>query len=96
VLFRSIFVTNTATIKAYQMMYTIIRDTAIRTGTLTVTAQNSDDSSLTLSYADDYTENYATGVTLAVSQSGDVVSVKYSTTNTGLTGTLTYSVAYLA
>lgn len=93
---QTIFSTNTATIKAYQMSYTIIRDTGIRTGTLTVTAQNSDDSSLTLSYADDYTENYATGVTLAVSQSSNVVSVKYSTTNSGLIGTLTYSLAYLA
>jgi hypothetical protein len=91
-----IFVTNTSVVKAYQMMYTIIRDSAIRTGTLTVTAQNSDDSSLTLSYADDYTENYGTGVTLAVSQLGNVVSVKYSTTNIGLAGTLTYSIAYLA
>ena len=91
-----IFVTNTSVVKAYQMMYTIIRDTTIRTGTLTVTAQNSDDSSLTLSYADDYTENFGTGVTLAVSQLGNVVSLKYSTTNTGLAGTLTYSLAYLA
>jgi len=93
---QTVFTTNTSTIKAYQMSYTIVRDTAIRTGTLTVTAQNSDDSSLTLSYNDDYTENYGTGVTLAVVQSGDVVSVKYSTTNSGLIGTLTYSLAYLA
>ena len=91
-----IFTTSTAIVKAYQMMYTIIRDTAIRTGTLTVAAQNSDDSSLTLSYNDDYTENYGTGVTLAVTQSVGVVSVRYSTTDTGLTGTLTYSLAYLA
>jgi hypothetical protein len=69
------------------MSYTIIRDTAIRTGTLTVAED---------SYNDDYTENSSTGVTLAVSMSGAVVSVKYSTTNTGLTGTLTYSLAYLA
>jgi len=93
---QTVFTTNTSTIKAYQMSYTIIRDTAIRTGTLTVTAQNSDDSSLTLAYADDYTENFDTGVTLAVTQSGATISVKYSTTNSGLTGTLTYSLAYLA
>jgi len=91
-----IFTTNTSIVKAYQMIYTVIRDSAIRTGTLTVAAQNSDDSSLTLSYTDDYTENFGTGVTLAVSQLGNVVSLKYSTTNTGLAGTLTYSIAYLA
>jgi hypothetical protein len=93
---QTVFTTNTATIKAFQMSYTIVRDIAIRYGTFTVTAQNSDDSSLTLAYTDDYTENVDTGITLAVTQSGDVVSVKYSSTNTGLTGILTYSIAYLA
>ncbi len=92
----TVFTTNVTTVKAYQMNYTIVRDTAVRYGVLTVTAQNSDDSSLNLSYNDDYTENLGTGVTLAVTQSGDVVSVTYSTTNTGLTGTLTYSLNYLA
>jgi len=84
---QTVFTTDTSTIKAYQMSYTIVRDTAIRTGTLTVAED---------SYNDDYTENSSTGVTLTVSQLGDVISVKYSTTNTGLTGTLTYSLAYLA
>jgi len=91
-----IFTTSTDTVKAYQMVYTIVRDTAIRTGTLIVTAQNSDDSSLTLSYNDDYTENYSTGVTLTVTQSSSEVSVKYTTTDSGLTGILTYSLSYLA
>jgi hypothetical protein len=93
---QTIFTTDTATIKAFQMTYTIVRDTAIRFGTLIVTAQNSDDSSLTLAYADDFTENMNTGITLAVTQSSNIITVKYSSTNTGLTGTLTYSLAHLA
>ena len=93
---QTIFTTDTSTIKAYQMMYTIIRDTAIRTGTLTVAAQNLDDSTLALSYNDDYTENYGTGITLAVTQSGATISVIYSSTSTGLSGNITYSLARLA
>jgi hypothetical protein len=93
---QTIFTTDTATIKAFQMTYTIQRDIAIRFGTLIVTAQNSDDSSLTLAYADDFTENIDTGITLAVSQSSNVITVKYSSTNTGLIGTLTYSLSYLS
>jgi hypothetical protein len=61
-----------------------------------VTAQVSDDSSLTLSYSDDYTENQNSGVTLTATQTSNTVYVKYTTTNTGSTGTLTYSIAHLA
>ena len=93
---QTVFTTNTATIKAFQMTYTIVRDVSIRFGTLTVTAQNSDDSSLTLAYDDDFTENIDSGITLTVTQSSSLITVKYSSTNTGLTGTLTYSLAYLA
>jgi hypothetical protein len=80
------------TIKAYQMTYTIVRDTAVRFGTLTVTT----DATTSPSYVDNYTENSATGVALTITQSGNQVSVKYTSTNTGLTGTLTYSLAHLA
>jgi hypothetical protein len=82
--------------KAFTMNYTIVRGTAVRHGTLIVTSQNSDDSSLTLSYNDDYTENFETGVTLSVSQAGVVVTVAYSTTSTGLAAALTYSIFNLA
>jgi hypothetical protein len=93
---QTIFQISSALTKAFSMDYTIVRDNAIRHGTLIVTAQVSDDSSLTLSYNDDFTENATTGVTLAAVQSGGTVSVTYSTTNTGAAGTLTYSIANLA
>jgi hypothetical protein len=88
----SIFTTNTDTIKAFQMTYTIIRDTATRFGVLTVATN----SSAVFNSNDSYTENISTGITLTVSQVGQVVSVNYSSTSTGLSGTLTYSLAHLA
>ena len=88
----TVFTTNVTTIKAYQMNYTIVRDTAVRYGVLTVTT----DSTTVPSYSDEYTENFDTGITFSVTQVGNVVSVKYTSTNSGLTGTLTYSLNHLA
>ena len=93
---QTIFTVNSINTKAFRMDYTITRFSAIRHGTFFVTAQDSDDSSLTLSYSEDYTENLGTGVTFTASQSSNTVSVKYTTTNTGSNGTLTYSVSHLA
>lgn len=93
---QTVFVVNSDITKAFQMTYTLVRDTGVRFGTVTVTAQNADDSSLTLSYSEDFTENFDTGVTFSVTQVGTLVSVKYSSTNTGLAGILTYSIAHLA
>ena len=80
-----IFSVNSINTKAFRIDYTISRFGAI-----------SDDSSLTLSYSDDYTENQNSGVTLTATQTSNTVYVKYTTTNTGSTGTLTYSIAHLA
>ena len=93
---QTIFTVNSINTKAFRMDYTITRFSSIRHGTFFVTAQDSDDSSLTLSYSEDYTENLDTGVTFTASQSSNTVSVKYTTTNTGSDGTLTYSVSHLA
>jgi hypothetical protein len=91
-----IFTSSSIQTKAFAMTYTIVRDSAIRHGTFTVVAQDSDDSSLTLSYNDDYTENIDTGVTLAATQASNTVTVRYTTTDTGSAATLTYSLAHLA
>jgi predicted porin len=64
----------------------------VRYGVLTVTT----DSTTVPSYSDEYTENFDTGITFSVTQVGNVVSVKYTSTNSGLTGTLTYSLNHLA
>jgi hypothetical protein len=91
-----IFTNSSVQTKAFAMTYTIVRNSAIRHGTFTVVAQDSDDSSLTLSYNDDYTENIDTGVTLAATQVSNTVTVRYTTTDTGSAATLTYSLAHLA
>jgi len=93
---QTIFSVNSIDTKAFRLDYTISRSSSIRHGTMIVTAQISDDSSLTLSYSDDYTENLTTGVTLSATQVVNTVSVRYTTTNTGDPGTLTYSIAHLA
>ena len=88
----SMFTTDTGIIKAFQMTYTIIRDDATRFGVLTVATNDAG----VLNSNDSYTENIVTGITLSVSQVGQAVSVNYASTSTGLTGTLTYSLAHLA
>lgn len=88
---------NTNEIRGFSLAYTIVRDTAVRSGTLTVVSFDSDDSALTLSYTDDYVENADVGVTLeAVQITGSQAVVRYTSTNTGLDGTLTYSISHLA
>jgi hypothetical protein len=83
---------NCDLVRAFRMDYTITRDTNVRTGSLFVAA----DSSTTYGFNDNYTENTSTGITLSVSQAAEVISIRYTSTNTGLTGTLTYSIAHLA
>jgi hypothetical protein len=91
-----IFTVNSDQFKAFSMMYTITRDGDVRSGTFQVVSQESDGSTLSQIYTDDYSETSDTGVTLAVTQSGTVVSLIYSTSDTGFSGTLTYSINHLA
>jgi hypothetical protein len=88
---QTILTVDTNLIKAFTINYTIVRDTAVRTGVLTVTA----DSATSPGVNDDYTENATTGITLAVTQASTTISVKYSAT-AGNNGSLTYSLAHLA
>ena len=83
---------NCLLIRAFRMEYTIVRDTSVRTGTLVVAA----DSSTTYGSNDNYTENASTGITLSVTQASEIINILYSSTDTGLTGTLTYSISHLA
>lgn len=93
----TIFSVNPDDITAFRFDYTINRGTAVRHGTMIVTAANTDDSSLTLSYTEDYTENTLTGIILNAYQSVPTgpVQVRYSST-AGDPATLTYSIAHLA
>ena len=88
-----VFTIKSANTKAWRMDYTITRDTAIRTGYMLVASQGSGP---TVSYSDDYTENTDAGVTLSVVEVAGVVTTRYTTTNSGFAGTLTYSLAHLA
>lgn len=92
---QTIFSLNNDNVKAFKMLYTISRTTSVRMGTLTVVS-GPDDSTGAMSYNDDYTENDDTGITLSVAQSGSQVSVRYTSTNTGNPGVLTYSITHLA
>ena len=77
-------------IVAFRVDYTIIRSTAYRTGTMTIT------SNTPLTYTDDYTENASTGITLSASQTGSNVTVSYTSTSTGGDGTIRYSITHLS
>lgn len=70
--------------------YKITRDTSVTVGTLTVTNVDG----IGLNWSNDYSENIASGVTITVTQAAGVVSVKYTTTNTGVNATFTYSITY--
>lgn len=92
---QTIEIFNVENVRALTMNYTITRDTYTRTGTLMI-ASGPDDGSRSPAWSDDYVEDASTGVTLSVSQTGAALSVRYSTTNTGLPGVFNYSTTYLA
>ena len=91
----NVFELNATAVQAFNVNYTIVRGYTYRTGTILV-ATDVGDSSLGIASSDDYVENNDTGVTLAISQSGDIVSLDYTTTDTGTTGSISYSITYLA
>lgn len=82
---------------SFSMNYTIKREGAasafaLRTGTLQVQSANG----YVLNYTDDYSENTSTGITLAVSQSGDDITVEYTASSTGYDATIYYSITHFA
>jgi hypothetical protein len=83
----TIFTINTLIIKAFTIDYTITRTGITRTGAMRVTGSN---------YDDEFSQDGATGVTLSATKTGDTVSVKYTTTNTGDNAIFTYSISHLA
>ena len=92
-----VYQSNSTQVKAFVMTYTVTRIAGlVRTGSLTVVAGPSDDSTTDTAYMDDYTENFDAGVTLSASQSGSIVSVVASTTATGNPAVLTFSISHLA
>jgi hypothetical protein len=76
-------------IRAFRIDYTIIRDTSYRTGTLTVASGTG------FVYTDDYVENSSTGVTLTATSGTGIVTIAYTSTNTGIDGSIKYSITNL-
>lgn len=91
-----IFAVSTSDMIAFKVEYSF-KDTNTsnyRTGVLSVAAMDSDDSTGSLTYTDDYVENTTSGLALTVSQTGTDISVKYTmpTGSSSTSGTFYYSV----
>jgi len=90
---------NTSQAQAFTMQYRFRDDLNLttRVGTLQVVAQDGDDSSGTLTYTDDYSENNPTDLVLSVVQSGSNMNIQYvlPTASGASGGTLKYSISYL-
>jgi hypothetical protein len=90
----TLFVADTAVFKAFKMDYTIIRGTSVRTGSLVAVSAAAG----TFSYSDDYSENASTGISFSVTEAspGGDITVAYTSTSTGSSGTIDYSITHLA
>jgi hypothetical protein len=88
---------DTAQAEAFTMQYRFRDDLNLTTrmGTLQVVAQDGDDSSATLTYTDDYSENNPTGLVLSAVQSGTDINIQYTLGGVADGGTLKYSISYL-
>jgi hypothetical protein len=86
---------DSAEISAFSVNYTLVRGTGCRTGTILVASPTAD-STGDIDYSDDFVENSTTGVTLTFTESADIISFRFTTTNTGTNAVLSYSITYLA
>lgn len=92
-----LFTIDALSVRAFKVDYTVVRDQATRTGTLTVVA-STDGSGNNLTYNDNGYENSDTGVVLYAGEATNSVSVVYSVTdlNPDLNAVIYYSVTKLA
>ena len=90
----TVFDIDATQVQAFSVNYTIIRQFFYRTGTILV-ATDVGDSSAGLVVTDDFVENTDTGITLSVTQAGDIVSLDYVSQNLGFNATINYSITYL-
>lgn len=91
-----IFSINASNISAFDLYYTITRQNNVRSGVMRVVSQPNDGSTVSQVFSDDYSETFDIGTDLSATQSGETVTIQYSTTDTGASGTLTYSLSHLA
>ena len=92
---RTLLTFDAVYIRAVRIDYTIVRGSAVRTGTYTIVC-GTDASGTNLQGSDSGVQNSAPGQTFSVSEASSVVSWKYVTTSTGSAGTIYYSVTKLA
>lgn len=88
----TLFTVSTTLIKAFKMDYTIVVDTSVRTGTMTIVNDPDDSAGDTLQSVDDYVENSGTDVTLSVTDVGTTITVSYSAARAGV---IYYSLTHL-
>ena len=88
----TLFTVNTVFIRAFKMEYTIVVDTSVRTGTMTIVNDPDDSAGDTLQSVDDYVENSHTDVTLAVTDVAGTITVSYAA---GRAGLIYYSLTHL-
>jgi len=79
--------------KSFKVDYLITRGTAVKSGTLKITAGVT--GSGDMMFVDDGWENSSTGIALSATQNASSVTVRYTSTSTGTNGTISYSVSYL-
>jgi hypothetical protein len=80
---------ETTGLPAFVFSYSITRSSTFRTGNITVVNAGTG----SLSWSDDYVQNASTGVTLSVTESSGIISINYTTTNTGIDGSISYSIS---
>jgi hypothetical protein len=91
----TLFTVSSAQIKAFQMQYTIVRETSVRTGIMTIVNDADDSAGDGFSYTDDYVQNSDTDITLTVTDVGSTISVLYTSSATRAAGTIYYSLTHL-
>lgn len=91
----TIFTVNTLDSSAFNVdyQYKIPTTNVIRFGTLRVVGQDTDDSSGTLVYVDDFSEDNPSDIVLSVIQSGTSISIQYTNT---IVGTFSYSLEHFS
>ena len=87
---------STLTASAFAVNYTISRAGSYRSGTLLIAIDDPMALSPLPTTSDDYVENASTGVELSVAQSSTTISIQYTSTSTGESASISYSVTYLS
>jgi hypothetical protein len=85
---------NGDNILSFTITYSLVRNGAHRAGTITV-ATSSTSSTGDLTWAEDFVSTSDLGVTWSFTESADQVNFNYTTTNTGSSAVLNYSISYL-